>query len=93
MVRDVRNQRPFPLMWLNFQQGRLDTMLEVYLGRPKLESLRSLLEQDHDSPGYDPAGQLMLLSPQKFAHFANGRLSLVADPLEATSDSVSLVMK
>ncbi|CAO2658138.1 Nn.00g073980.m01.CDS01 [Neocucurbitaria sp. VM-36] len=75
------------------RDGRLDTMLAVYLGRSKLESLRSLLEQDPNFPGYDPSDQLMLLSSQMFAHFANGRLSLKADPLGATSNSARYFVK
>ncbi|KAH3976676.1 hypothetical protein HBI13_149900 [Parastagonospora nodorum] len=71
------------------RDGRLDTMLAVYIGRSKLESLRSLLDRDSDFPGYDPSDQLMLLSSQMLAHFANGRVSLQASTIEATSNSVS----
>ncbi|KAJ8106730.1 hypothetical protein OPT61_g9348 [Boeremia exigua] len=67
------------------QDGRLCTMLAMFIGRSKLERLRALLSQDPDTPGYDPSGQLMLLSSQMCAHFANGRVSLKADPLQATS--------
>ncbi|KAH4821453.1 hypothetical protein HBI37_008430 [Parastagonospora nodorum] len=69
------------------RDGRLDTMLAVYIGRSKLESLRSLLDRDSDFPGYDPSDQLMLLSSQMLAHFANGRVSLQASTIEATSNS------
>jgi hypothetical protein len=50
------------------------------------------LDQDSDFPGYDPSDQLMLLSSQILAHFANGRLSLKANPRGATSNSVSLLV-
>lgn len=92
MVRDVRSQSLWPLMWLKFQQGRLCTMLAMFIGRSKLECLRSLLSQDSDIPGCDSSDQLVLLSSQMFAHFANGRLSLKVDPLGAQSNSVSLLV-
>ncbi|KAF2623084.1 hypothetical protein BU25DRAFT_182580 [Macroventuria anomochaeta] len=75
------------------QDGRLYTMLAVYIGRSKLESLRSLLDQNSDFSGYDPSDQLMLLSSQMLADFANGRLSLKADPLGATSNSAQYFVK
>jgi len=68
-------------------------MLAVYIGQSRLESLRSLSDRDSDYPGYNSSDQLMLLSSQMLAHFANGRLSLVANPLEATSNSVSIHVK
>lgn len=65
-------------------------MLAVYIGQSKLDSLRSLLDQDPELPGYDPSDQLMLLSSQMLEHVANGRLSLEADPFGSTNNSVSL---
>ncbi|KAH7391102.1 kinase-like domain-containing protein [Phaeosphaeria sp. MPI-PUGE-AT-0046c] len=75
------------------RDGRLDTMLIVYLGRSKSEQLRSLLVREPNFPGYDPSDQLMLLSSQMLAHITNGRLSLKADPLEATSNSARYFVK
>ncbi|KAH6875990.1 phosphotransferase enzyme family-domain-containing protein [Alternaria rosae] len=75
------------------RDGRLCNMLAMFIGRSKLECLRSLLSQDSDMSGCDSSDQLVLLSSQMFAHFANGRLSLKVDPLGAQSNSVRYFVK
>ncbi|KAJ4987183.1 hypothetical protein SVAN01_07335 [Stagonosporopsis vannaccii] len=94
--RKINGENPLPIYVISpnlFQQGRLYSMLAVYIGRPKLECLMSLLNQDPNFPGNGLSDRMMLLSSQMLAHFANGRISLKADPLGATSNSARYFVK
>jgi len=58
-------------------------MLAAFIGESQLRDLHSLMGQDNLS-----SDQLMLLSPQIFDHFKNGRISLKGGFSKTTKDSV-----